>query len=880
MQQTKRRSKKGVILLALALALFVLAILPAAALAAGPASLTINNGATIIGSTNVHLTFKSDPGFLGITQYTIQDAYSGPGSGLFEPASPIKVPYVADNLIDLDYTMVSSATPIVGQTFTVRVRFYNASNVVIDTLDRTVMFDNTKTVSVVSFTPWGAAGDYSTTWFSFNVPFYPVRATATTEGAPAHSIVFRIDSRPWVDRLFPWPNPVTIGGMFAELDGIHTVQHYGVAADTLLTSGPVTTSPFGWDTTDPDWTFSSGPNTTKWYGNAPIPWAATIMDGTGSGVDATPRVTYTGPGPYTPAFVDGTPLPWSVFRYQASGTLPVGADISLTAFDMVLNGGTDSLDIKWDLVAPHTSYTVDPAGADTISGWTNKDVKVTFHAVDGAPTPNSGVAYTEYIEGNATSTAPLFGATGTKLTVATDGSSSMTVTQTAPTGPRVVWFRSVDKADPANKEAWQSVYIFIDKNAPMLSDDSPSWWINSGDSLFDDEFWVELMAKDPNSGILSPPGLEFTVPGWHPPIAWMSGDHIDFWIDYLGHSTDGLYDFSYRASDLAGNKSTASSKFGIDSRPPATDGAAGWIDGTKPYVLTATDQVVGAGSAATAYRVDQATPWSVKVASTPSTQLMTELPLFAQVQGALHTIDFASFDAALPYWYDAEDSFYEDIPSWHWGNYEGTSFVWSGSAQRFTTITGFKTRTVQLDITAPAVTAMDPKNGNWQQGPGVVNFTGTDVGAGYAYTEWSTDGGTTWTKGEVASIGGNGEITVTYRGVDKVGLMSVNQTIMVKVASTGPSVVGANASAKKGHKATFKFNVTSVTPQVRIAIQIRTKSGRTVSTHNYANVTANSDQSRSFRVNYPKGKYNIRISAVDQAGNNQTKRGTGTLTVK
>ena len=41
MQQTKRRSKKGVILLALAFALLVLAIVPAAALAA-PATITVN----------------------------------------------------------------------------------------------------------------------------------------------------------------------------------------------------------------------------------------------------------------------------------------------------------------------------------------------------------------------------------------------------------------------------------------------------------------------------------------------------------------------------------------------------------------------------------------------------------------------------------------------------------------------------------------------------------------------------------------------------------------------------------------------------------------------------------------------------------------------
>ncbi len=153
-----------------------------------------------------------------------------------------------------------------------------------------------------------------------------------------------------------------------------------------------------------------------------------------------------------------------------------------TAVDMVGNGGTDlDTPLRWDLIAPHTSYTLEhpTANADSIAGWTNKDVKVTFHAMDpGAPLTGSGVAYTEYIEGNATSTAPAFSASGTKLTVAADGTSSMTVTETAPTGPRVVWFRSVDKADPANKEVWQSVYIFIDKLAPTFTTDAPSWWIN------------------------------------------------------------------------------------------------------------------------------------------------------------------------------------------------------------------------------------------------------------------------------------------------------------------------------------------------------------------------------------------------------------------
>ncbi len=101
------------------------------------------------------------------------------------------------------------------------------------------------------------------------------------------------------------------------------------------------------------------------------------------------------------------------------------------------------------------------------------------------------------------------------------------------------------------------------------------------------------------------------------------------------------------------------------------------------------------------------------------------------VQGAVHTIDFGSVDAALPFDYDPLTWL---GPSWHWGNLEGTSWIWSGlkDAAYIEVFTGYQTRSVKLDVTAPVVTAMDPTNGEWQKGPAVVNFSGTDVGSGYA----------------------------------------------------------------------------------------------------------------------------------------------------
>ena len=370
-----------------------------------------------------------------------------------------------------------------------------------------------------------------------------------------------------------------------------------------------------------------------------------------------------------------------------------------------------------------------------------------------------------------------------------------------------------------------------------------------------------------------------------PPVYadWRAGTEVRLWVDRATHATDGIFALDYRATDKAGNTMTTSVPVKIDTRPPITDAAAGWVNGLVPYTLFAVDQVPGSGVAATVYRVDQSTPWLVNAATTVAPTLATEIALTppggTPVQGALHTVDFGSVDAALPF--DCDPLTWIG-PSYHWGNFEGTSWVWNTAKDQayVEVFTGYKTRTVQMDITAPVVTAMNPKNGNWQQGPAVVNFSGTDVGAGYAYTEGSTDGGSTWAMGETAEVGGDGEITVTYHGVDKVGIRSADQTITVKVASTPPTVTGGNASVKKGHKATFKYNVTAVTPTAQVIVQIRTKSGRTLSTHHYVDQTTNVDGSVSFTVNLPKGKYGIRIGAVDQAGNVQTKRGTGTLTVR
>jgi len=858
MQQTKRRSKKGVILLALAIALLVVAFVPAAAMAVDPAVPSLTPALNFTG-----LGVAGDQGltWYGGVNWTVGVNWKVTSNHLAVGQDPIIHSFI--------YT-IDGATAATGRTETL------AGNVAMSVVNAL----NTGTGLADTF---GVSGQYS--------------------------------------------------------NGVHTVvSHvYQTVPDAGMTY-PAATSQFGIDRIAPLWSWSGAANDGIWHSTtATIMASVTDNNNTAGGSGVSPGVASQDPiGPGTKPHITwgaddsatghnfpqsslgnsgpklAAPLYSDAFSYEVTPTAiapPIPDeggiyDISGYAWDMLGHMATNaSATVQFDLVAPHTTVAVTPPAIDQ-NNWTNQNVSLAFTATDGLPTPNAGVDYTEYqVVYNAPlssspPTAPGIGDSGTHIAAGTP----LVISTSATVGPVYVWYRSVDKAVPANKEIWRLQAVYLDKSMPTFANIIPTWWVNHGDgNVLDvqragnslpngfESFGIYLAASDPNSG-LNPPGIEFQMPTWIPATYAIWKPYADFndgqgfalFVDRASHTTDGIFPLNFRVSDKAGNQTTGTADVKIDTRAPVTQGAAGWVNGLVPYVLSATDQNTGSGVAATIYRVDNSTPWITNAAATvDATQPFQTSITLTGAQGANHTIDFGSVDAALPAGYDATVLPYKGQPSYVFGNLEGTSWVWSGVHQGFEAFTGYKTTSVKLDVTAPVVTAMDPKLGEWQKGPAIVNFSGTDVGSGYAYTEWSTDGGATWTKGEVASVGGNGATTVTYHGVDNVGIKSANQTIVVKVASTRPSVTGGDVSVAKGHRATFAFNVTAVTPTATsVTIEIRSRAtGRTFITKRYANVTTNADQSRSFAVNLPKGKYNIRVSATDAAGNVQAKRGGGTLTV-
>ena len=480
--------------------------------------------------------------------------------------------------------------------------------------------------------------------------------------ANVKSVVFKVDGMPAngvVKGVFGSPQSVELNnwnalGMQKFSEGLHTVSSWVIeTTPDVAIDKPIVSEMFGVDTVVPDWVhvvnLLPGADYTPLDGDEvfwnadKVDFSATVHDPAGSGVDATPTAAVPADG----KIFEAVPLVWDEYIWDVTGTvsspvgpdyLPVTKNVVFDAYDMVANFGRENYHVNFDRVAPSTSYTIDPLGANTQSGWTNKDVTLTFSSTDLLPEPNSGVAYTEYVvktsDSHAVPAAPALTASGTQGT-------SVVITETAPIGPVYVYYRSVDKALPTpNYEAWKLAMVFIDKVAPALADDYPGWWMNTS-------FVVAITGGDHNSGIAAP-GIEYMVSplvAGHP-TTWTVGGWASFDVMF-GALTDGIFDLSYRATDKAGNSTLKVTKIKIDTRAPVTDGASGWINGLVPYVLTATDQVPGAGVAATVYRVDQATPWSFNLVNPVAPVVETAITI-AGDHASFHTVDFASVDDARP----------------------------------------------------------------------------------------------------------------------------------------------------------------------------------------------------------------------------------------
>ena len=127
---------------------------------------------------------------------------------------------------------------------------------------------------------------------------------------------------------------------------------------------------------------------------------------------------------------------------------------------------------------------------------------------------------------------------------------------------------------------------------------------------------------------------------------------------------------------------------------------------------------------------------------------------------------------------------------------------------------------VTTDVTAPTteVTGAAPV---WHDRAQTLRFKATDNpgGQGLAYTEYSFDGGVSWTRGDAATVAAPGDHSadgvrrVVYRSVDVVGNVEARRLCRVLIDTRQPRpVANWRATARRGSDATLRYLIDDPRP--------------------------------------------------------------------
>ena len=369
--------------------------------------------------------------------------------------------------------------------------------------------------------------------------------------------------------------------------------------------------------------------------------------------------------------------------------------------------------------------------------------------------------------------------------------------------------------------------ILLDTTPPTTTDNSPAGWQTT-------DFKVELTPDDgAGSGVAD---TQFKVDD----DAWSHGTMASV-------AGDGVHTVRYRSIDAVGNREeTQSCTAMIDTTAPTTTvhGADTlWHAWPQTVFLTADDGAgsgMSGGAAKIEYDLDSA-GWV-----TGDWILITD--------DGDHSLQVRATDAA--------------------GNVEAP-----------------QTAHVEIDRTPPTTT--DDAPATWTNQQVTVTLTPTDGGSGMsgglATTQYSTDGGTTWTTGVSVVVDpdpvnhSTDHLTVYYRSTDAVGNVEATKSCLVRIDTQGPTTSGAKVSVRKGKKATLKVKATDPqpgSPSADLTIKIRNARGKTVKTIDVPGQATNATVLVSFTCKLAKGTYRYKVYAVDAAGNAAVKVGGNKLIVR
>jgi hypothetical protein len=202
---------------------------------------------------------------------------------------------------------------------------------------------------------------------------------------------------------------------------------------------------------------------------------------------------------------------------------------------------------------------------------------------------------------------------------------------------------------------------------------------------------------------------------------------------------------------------------------------------------------------------------------------------------------------------------------------------------------------ITLDSTPPLTTTNAPTG--WKHVSVTVTLSPSDAGSGMsggsARTEYSTNGGSTWTTGTSVTITADpathttdGITTISYRSVDAAGNVATIQTCRVRLDTRKPTPRALwAASARRGYTATLKYRVNDVLPNggtATVTIKVKTLGGTLKKTLRCGVKAVNTTFSVHFTVprTWKAGTYRFYVYATDTAGNPQVKVASNKLIVR
>jgi hypothetical protein len=399
----------------------------------------------------------------------------------------------------------------------------------------------------------------------------------------------------------------------------------------------------------------------------------------------------------------------------------------------------------------------------------------------------------------------------------------------------VTWW-SVDAA--GNIEATHTGYVNIDTTLPTVGDDAPSGWQNA-------PVLVQLTPADSGGSLLA--GTQYRLAG-DPTWSATTADAFTVAAPSDG-SRDGVHDFEYRALDNAGNASaTGTCTVRIDTQAPAVvnDADAYWHNAAVTVHLSATDSHSGVKQVA--YRPQGTSTWTV-------------------VTGATANVDVPSPADGLAHSYV----------------YEYTATDVAGNTDSVATMT------VNMDPRMPNTTIHGLPGTGWANAPVSITFTATPGdGAPISRTEYSFDGGGTWTTwdGAPVLVSTLGQTTITYRSVNTAGTVEDPPRVTTFGIDTSRPTCRAykNVSVKRGRIVTLYYKVKDPLPTsgfAKVTIDIRGKY-KLAKRITVAKAKVNAKLAVKVRIKLKKGTYFWKVKATDLAGNIQMKstRATKKLYVK